>query len=82
MFIFTKLAEKTFDKMDNAAKVGIIRKLVSIKEWKLPWDFRKLHNFGVATHRLRIGEYRLILQEYKDGYLVLDVGHRQSIYKK
>lgn len=43
---------------------------------------KSLTNFAPATHRLRVGQYRLILQQSSEtDFLVLDIGHRSQIYK-
>lgn len=81
MFVFTKLAEKSLNKIDALQRDFILSKLKKIKEQKLPWDFSLLHNFWIATHRLRIGDYRLILKKVFEWYIVLDVWHRREIYK-
>lgn len=81
MFVFTRTAEKALNKIDASNKEVILYRLKKIKEWKISWDFSKLHNFWDATHRLRIGDYRLILKKEESGYIVLDIWHRQSIYK-
>ena len=81
MFIFTKSAEKALYKINSLQRDNILSKLKSIKEQKLSWDFSSLRNFWIATHRLRVGDYRLILQKTDDCYIVLDVWHRREIYK-
>ncbi len=81
MFVFTKIAEKSLNKINSVDKEFILYKLKEIKEWKIQWDVSRLHKFGEASHRLRIRDYRLILKKTEDWYIVLDVGHRQSVYK-
>jgi len=84
IFVFTKQAKKTFDRLPKAVRERILGKL---KELKAHPDvlsvLRPLINFDPATHRLRIGEYRLILSQGKDRseFWVLDIGHRKDIYK-
>ncbi len=81
MFIFTKYAEKKLKKMPPNIREYIVIKLKNISAWIIDWNFRSLQNFSPATHRLRIGGYRLILKKEEWEYIVLDVGHRSSIYK-
>lgn len=82
-FVFTKFAQKKFLKMEQSAQERIRAKLVELKEYEhLAAVLKPLINFSPATHRLRVGTYRLILQQISDtDFLVLDVGHRSEIYK-
>lgn len=87
IFIFTKSAYKKFQSFPQEIKTRIIDKLKTLKE--RPYIFnslKKLTNFEPATHRLRLGDYRLIIKlklQNKDKieFLVLDVGHRKDIYR-
>ncbi len=81
MFIFTNIAEKSLNKIDSINRESILYKLRQIKAWKIEWDISKLHKFWEASHRLRVGDYRLILKKVEDWYIVLDIWHRQSIYR-
>lgn len=86
-FVFTKYAEKRLHKLGQAEQQRI---LIILKELKAYPDIvsvlKPLHNFDPATHRLRVGNYRLILQltvrtQKSTELLVLDVGHRRDIYR-
>lgn len=81
MFIFTNYAEKKLKKIVAHKRKNIILKMKRISAWKIDGDFRKMYNFSPATHRLRIGEYRVILKREDNEYIVLDIWHRSSIYK-
>ena len=82
-FLFTKAAAKQFYKLDISAQQRIQSKLQELKKSKnINTNIKLLINFKPATHRLRIGNYRLILKDEKDGnFLVLEVGHRKDIYR-
>lgn len=86
-FVFSNNAEKIFNKIPSKVQERIVKK---IKELKTHPDIlsclKRLNHFEPATHRLRIGNYRLILelktQENENfKFLVLDFGDRKSIYK-
>ena len=81
MFIFTKKAEKTLQKLPIQVQNLIIATLRKIKNGEIKGRFRTLINLLPATHRLRIWDYRLILQKEGNSYFILDLWHRQSIYK-
>jgi len=86
-FCFTKKAKKAFLKFPLLAQKCILKKLTELKKHEdILSALVRLHNFEPATHRLRVGRYRLILQlmEHELDHLdfwVLDVGHRTEVYR-
>jgi len=82
-FVFTRFAEKKFVKLDKSIRERITEKLTELKRKEgIDTVLKSLTNFEPATHRLRVGHYRLILQRTsKNDFLVLDVGHRSDIYQ-
>jgi len=86
-FIFTKKSEKHFLNLPESVQLRIKKKLTVLKEHgEIFSALKRLHDFEPATHRLRIGSYRLILElrsQTKDEivFWILDVGDRKSIYK-
>lgn len=87
VFVFTKFAEKRLKKLGTSEQEHITKKLEELKFHSDVLSILKpLHHFEPATHRLRVGNYRLILQLEKSSgdrieFLVLDVGHRRDIYR-
>ncbi len=85
-FVFTAYAEKAFLKLPNVVQKRITEKLKVLKSHPdIMSVLKQLHDFEPATHRLRIGDYRLILELEKQAsddyeFAVLDVGHRRDIY--
>ena len=86
-FIFTREAQKTFLQLPKTIQKRVVEKL---EELKIHEDIlsvlKRLTNFEPATHRLRVGMYRLILElklhtENSFEFLVLDLGHRKDIYR-
>ncbi|MEK7528764.1 MAG: type II toxin-antitoxin system RelE/ParE family toxin [Patescibacteria group bacterium] len=86
-FAFTQKAKKVFYKLPQTIQERVLEKL---KELKNNDDIlsvvKRLSDFKYATHRLRIGMYRLILQlkEHTSDYVefwIVDIGHRKDIYK-
>jgi mRNA-degrading endonuclease RelE of RelBE toxin-antitoxin system len=81
-FQFSRDAQKKLEKLERSLQERILQKLASLKKENDERSIRVLHDALPATHRLRIGEYRLILARgEKDTFLVLDVGHRSDIYR-
>lgn len=77
---FSKLAEKDFYKLPNPIQKRVVTSLERIRIRPYA-HVKKL----VASHyfRLRVGDYRLILDIQDDKLLILvvEVGHRKNIYK-
>lgn len=86
-FFFTKYAEKQFGKLPEADQARIINKLTLLKTHPDIFSVLKvLKDFPPATHRLRVGSYRLILQlkEGSEGeidFWVLKAQHRKDVYR-
>ena len=81
-FIFTKYAEKHLHALDTKVQNRILLKLKELKKHKrITTILKPLRDVKPATHRLRIGDYRLILQqEEEETFVVLDIGHRSKIF--
>jgi len=85
-FIFTKQSKQIFETFQKDIQNRIKIKLNNLKTHPDIFSItRKLVNFKKATHRLRIGNYRLILELKADSdpninFIVLDIGHRKDIY--
>lgn len=83
-FEFTFYAAGQFRKLTNVDRQRIKQKLLFWQEQKDACSFAKpLVNFGLATHRFRVGDYRIIcrVDTQKNMILVLKVGHRRNIYR-
>lgn len=86
-FVFTKKAYKEFTKLPEGSRERVVAKLKELKTHEAIFTVLKaLHHFEPATHRLRVGSHRLILElksQQKGGcvFWVLDVGDRKEIYK-
>ena len=87
-FIFSKEGKKLFIKLPEIVQKRIFFKITLLKEHSNIFSVTKrLENFAPATHRLRIGSYRVILELKKHSktetkFLILSVMHRKEIYKK
>lgn len=82
-FIFAHDAQRQFQRFDGAVQERILSKLAYLKDVPDLFTFLcKMHDVRAATHRLRVGDYRLIVRYKGDGvYLVLKVGHRKDVYR-
>ena len=76
------MAEKELQKLDPSTKETIVKKLAELKHWNLlEKHLKQLHNLEPATHRIRIGHYRLIVKKTDTTILVYTLWHRKDIYK-
>lgn len=86
-FVFTKKAKKRFLNLPKSAQKRILEKLKKLKDHEDVFSvLKRLHHLEPASHRLRIGHYRLILELKKQEksvtrFFVLDVGDRKDVYK-
>ncbi len=79
--IFTDTSRKQFRKLEKDLQERIIKALERIRI-RPEAHVKKL--VGDPGYRLRVGEYRVIIEIEKDELiiLVIKMGHRKNIYKK
>jgi len=79
--IFTDTSRKQFKKLEKDIQERIIKALERIRIRPEAY-IKKL--VGDPGYRLRVGEYRIILDIEKEKLiiLVIKIGHRKNIYKK
>ena len=78
--VFTDTSRKQFNKLEKNIQERIIKALERIRI-RPEAHVKKI--VGDPGYRLRVGEYRVILDIYKDKLviLVIKIGHRKNIYK-
>jgi len=78
--IFTDTSRKQFRKLEKEVQERIVKALERIRI-RPEAHVRKL--IGDPGYRLRVGEYRVIVEIEKDKLiiLVIKIGHRKNIYK-
>jgi mRNA-degrading endonuclease RelE of RelBE toxin-antitoxin system len=94
LFYFGPQAVEHFLKVTPKTQRRILVKLKHLKEQKDIFStLAPLKNMKPATHRLRVGSYRLILELKERGpkdrlpegdgalFLIVDIGHRREIYR-
>ena len=79
--LFSDTSRKQFEKLEKSVQQRIINSLERIRI--RPESFIK-RLVGEPYYRLRVGDYRIILNIIKDKMIifVIEVGHRKNIYKK
>ena len=78
--LFTDTSKKQFKKLEKEVQERIIKALERIRI-RPEVHVKKL--VGDLSYRLRVGEYRVILDIERDKLiiLVIKIGHRKNIYK-
>lgn len=80
-FIFTNYAKKQFEKLQKDIQKFIVQRIQIYRETGT-WNIKQLVDMKPATHRIRVGDYRLILKKHdSETWIVLKVWHRKEIYK-
>lgn len=86
-FRFTKQAKKAFLKLPLLTQKRVLKKLTELKTHEDVLSVLvRLKELEPATHRFRMGQYRLILRLVHHRldsikFWVLDVGHRREVYR-
>lgn len=86
-FIFGKESIKEFLELEQVTRERISNKLKVLKNHPNIFSILvKLEDLGLATHRLRIGNIRLILKLEKQSkecveFFILKLGHRKEVYR-
>lgn len=78
--LYTKIAAKDIQKLDNLTKKRLKKKL---EEYiKNPMSYaKKLTDSKIGTYRWRIGNYRVVFDIDDKNIVILRVGHRREIYR-
>ena len=77
---FNPKAEKQLAKLDKQVQNRILTALDRIKIRPFSYDIKRLQ--GTQYYRLRVGEYRIILDIKQNQLIIIiaEVGHRKNIY--
>ncbi len=78
--IILPIAQRQLEKLDKMVQDRILLVLDRIK--LRPYDFVKKLT-GSPYYRLRVGDYRVLMEIHNDRLLILviELGHRKNIYK-
>jgi mRNA-degrading endonuclease RelE of RelBE toxin-antitoxin system len=82
-FIFSESAKSDLEKLPKIFQSRLKTKLLYWQGTDNPLQFATpLVKYAGATHRFRIGTYRLIVLRKSDGaILILRIRHRKDVYK-
>lgn len=79
--VFSRIAEKDLDKVDQENKPQILAALFDLR--KDPYSGKKLEGKFSECYSLRVGFYRIIYRIYKSqlNILIIRIGPRQGVYQ-
>ena len=80
--VYTKRAFKDIRRLNEQQKRRIKKALEDFRQ--APFESPSLHKLAnpeIGTYRLRVGDYRVILDIEAERLIVLRVGHRKDIYR-
>jgi mRNA-degrading endonuclease RelE of RelBE toxin-antitoxin system len=82
-FSFSESAKQDIEKLPKAFRLRLKAKIIYWQGADNPLEFStRLVNYPGATHRYRIGTYRIIVLLKSDSeILVLRIRHRKNVYK-
>ena len=82
-FHFTNKAKKEFEKLDYQSQSRVIRKLAELKNHpNIQSILKKVYGIKNASHRMRIGNLRLLLIQVSENVFVVNkIGHGQNFYE-
>lgn len=80
--ILSEKAKRQLEKINISMRKRIGSAIERIKIRPFSFDIKRLQ--GSPYYRLRVGEYRLILdiQQNRLVIIVIEIGHRKNIYKR
>ncbi len=79
LFSWDKQALRDLEKLEILMRKRIIKKIIWFAENGSFHDVKRMTGY-VNTYRLRVGNYRVILEMVDGGFVVLKIGHRGKIY--
>lgn len=81
--LLKRSAEKELSRLREPVHGRIVSRLLALKTEPRPPDLKKLRG-GTNGYRLRVGEYRILLEidDSARSVTVLAVGHRRDVYRR
>ena len=79
--IISRIAQKQLDKLQDNIAERFIEAIYTLADNPRPFGYKKLK--GRESHRIRVGDYRVIYEIFDDVLIinVIAIGDRKDIYK-
>lgn len=80
---FTSRAQKDLNKLQKEIQKRILKKLLQLEIDRRSTQFKPLVGDKIAKFRLRVGDYRILLDifDQEKTILILRIGNRKDIYR-
>ena len=80
-FQFTNKAKKEFDQLNYVAQNRVIKKLTALKNHSNIMSILKnIYGIKNVSHRMRIGNLRLLILHDNNKFIINKIGYRQNFY--
>lgn len=81
-FVFSATAKKDIAELDTEVRRRMHKKIIDLeKHPNIISQLKKLTDHPSAEYRLRIGDYRLLIDMQGDTVYILRVRHRRDVYR-
>lgn len=80
-FTFTESAKKDIAKLPKPQQVRLKKKLVYWQSLAHPLSQAKVLTNHAASHRFRLGAYRILVKVIDQEMRILRIRHRKDVYK-
>lgn len=79
--LFTKSSEKDLTSLEKSLQRKIFNKIKTLSEDPYPFGSQKLE--GGKGYRLRVGNYRVVYEVFKNKLviLIIKIAHRKEVYR-
>ena len=82
IILITKRAKRDIDALDTVVKKRLGKKLLQVATLNdLRPVVKHLEDSRIGTHRLRVGDYRVLFDLEGKDIIILRVQHRKDVYK-
>lgn len=83
-YIYSEAAKRDLKKIDRQVVAKLTDKLDELVGGREGLDVKMMLGFTPPRYRLRVGDYRVVFEEYRNEIIiiVIGIGHRKEIYKK
>jgi len=77
---FKKSFQKSLLKFPLSEQKKVLKKIDALKKEQKNLDIKKLHPKEKNWYRLRVGKYRVLFKQDKQGIILLEIDSRDRIY--
>jgi mRNA-degrading endonuclease RelE of RelBE toxin-antitoxin system len=79
-FEFTKVSTKQITKLPKQTQRRVLLVITRLSTGQDSTLLKQLSNHPLATHRVRVGDYRLLLEINNNKAIIVHIAHRREVY--